>query len=735
MRHIVLKIWLWGMFLLIAAGSVKSQTITGFVFNDKNKPVPEAYVSIELYNITTITDNNGKYRFVNVPEGELKVKVSHLGYKSQVKMIKMPASSTEEVNFILKAQSTQLSEISVVGTAGNPNNTTEISGDYLERIQAVDMKDIFLGEPSVSVGGGSANAQRIYLRGIEGSNLNIMIDGAKQGRSLFQHRGNAGSIDPALLKQVKVSTGAEATQSSGGLGGSISFETIDAQDMLTGARKAGGRLSAGLSGVSDGYNTRAVLGTKFSKYTGLLIAASFDDQNNYRTASGLIPNTAFKSRNYFAKFSMLDYKHHEIRLSSAYNRTTGYYITGGPGSDMGIPSDTLVTQYQVMSRNTNALDYRFSPGSSFFKIRVNAYYNHRNLENKDSGIDVTSNNLGGSLKNDFTMDFKNLKNTLTVGTDFEKEDGVSNASASLGGTEQTNTSSTWGLFAQAHSSVSVLSLSYGIRWDDYKSDFGPRSLDGNRFSPNGGISLELLKGLHLFADYSETVRGGGTVPIQWMANITEDTNFNNGKPFKPESSEMKQAGLNYEKKSFFTTGDELKLGMKIFKTNMENLIERIGGGGGLVSEIWNDTLGVVSKGYEFSLGWRTKNIRTNMSYIHVSIKDNEGNLIEVSRRKVAPTGDRFNWNILWQVNPELQLGYLLNAVKKLKGVYESARPGYVLHGIQTSWKPGSVKGLMVSLAVNNLLNKEYSEQTSIENGGAVMPEPGRDIRVSLAYRF
>ncbi len=735
MRRMVLRIWYWGMFLFIATGSVKGQTISGFVFNDDKKPLAGAYVSIEFHNMTTSSDDNGKYRFVNVPQGELKITVTHVGYKKKTKVINVTASSSEKVNFILQTQSTELSEISVVGTAGSPNNTTEISGGYLDRIQAVDMKDIFMGEPSVSVGGGSANAQRIYLRGIEGSNLNITIDGAEQGRSLFQHRGNAGSIEPSLLKQVKVSTGAEATQSSGGLGGSISFETIDAQDLIKETAITGGKLSAGLSGVSDAYNTRAILGAKLSPYTGLLISASIDDQDDYRTKSGIIPNTAFKSQNYFAKFSLLDYKHHDLRLSSTYNRTTGYYITGGAGSDMGIPSDTLAAQYQVMSRNTYTLDYRFFPGFTWLKFRFNAYYNHRNLDNEDSGIDVTSNNIGGSIKNDFTLNLKNLKNTLTVGTDFEKEDGISNSATSLGGTEQTNTSSTWGLFAQAHSEISVLSLSYGIRWDDYKSDFGPHSLDGNRFSPNAGVSIDPLKGLRLFADYSEAVRAGGTIPIQWMANITGDTNFNDGKPFKPETSEMKQAGLNYREKNLFTSGDELSFGAKIFNTRMENLIERVGGGGGFVSKIWNDTLGVISKGYELSMGWKGKNVHILMGYVHVGIKDKDGNPIEVSRRKVAPTGDRFNGNVLWQVNPEIQLNYMLNAVRTLKGVYESDRPGYVLHGIQAHWSPQSLKGLMVYLAVYNLFNKEYSEQTSIESGGSIIPEPGRDIRVSLAYRF
>lgn len=53
---------------------------------------------------------------------------------------------------------------------------------------------MLFNEPSVSIGGGGRNAQRLYLRGIGGTNLNITIDGAKQGGSLYQHMGDIGVL-------------------------------------------------------------------------------------------------------------------------------------------------------------------------------------------------------------------------------------------------------------------------------------------------------------------------------------------------------------------------------------------------------------------------------------------------------------------------------------------------------------------------------------------------------------
>ena len=736
MKHIFLKGILFGLFLITFAGSVQSQIIEGVVFNNLNEPLPGATVSIKSHRLAVSTNNNGEFKFFKVPAGEVQLKVSFIGYKSQTKTIRLTSTSHETLNFYMKVETTDLAEVSVFGTAGSPNNTEEISDKYLQRTQATDMKDIFINLPSVTVGGGGANAQRLYLRGIEGSNLNITIDGAKQGRSLFQHRGNAGSIDPGLLKRVDVSTGSDATRGSGGLGGNIALKTIDAQDLSYRYGKIGGRISTGLVSVSNGYVTRATVGTEITPHIGLLLSASLDDQNNYAAAdSGVVANTATKTQNYFAKLSVLDYKYHELRLSAGYNLSSGDYITGGPGSDMGIPDATRSASPQDMERGTYTLDYRFLPDNPLVNVSVNAYYNHRNLENKDSQMDVTNNNLGANAKNVFKFDISQLKNTLTAGTDYEKENGIT---AMNDGTHKTNSSEVWGLFVQGLSEFSFLSVSYGLRLDDYTSDFGPRiTLDGNEFSPNVGVAVVPVKGLQLFANYSEAVRATGTIPIQWLSNIADTATFNNGKPFEPETSTMQETGIKYVKQELFTPNDKLTFSAKIFKTEMDNLIESTEGGrqGAPITGIGNDTLGVVSKGYEFALNWQTRSLQARLSYLHTDVEDETGTPVAVSRRKAAPTGDRFNLNLLWQATPEIQLGYTLNSVGELKDVYETAREAYSLHNIQVLFSPQSVKGLTAAIAVNNLFNTEYSEQTSIAQGNAIIPEPGRDIRLTLAYNF
>ena len=117
-----------------------------------------------------------------------------------------------------------------------------IDSDQLAKSQAQDLNDIFRKDAEISVGGSSGVSQKIYVRGLEDTMLNVSIDGAEQSGNLFHHQGRL-SIEPELLKQVDVSAGAgRATDGPGALGGAIKFTTKDAHDLLTAGETYGAML-------------------------------------------------------------------------------------------------------------------------------------------------------------------------------------------------------------------------------------------------------------------------------------------------------------------------------------------------------------------------------------------------------------------------------------------------------------------------------------------------------------
>lgn len=111
-------------------------------------------------------------------------------------------------------------------------NTTDITSQDLARINSTDLQDVFSEQPGILVGGSIPMTQKIYVHGIEETNLAVTVDGASQNHKVFHHNGT-NFVDPSLLKAVRVDAGvAPADAGFGALAGSIAFETKDVVDFL-----------------------------------------------------------------------------------------------------------------------------------------------------------------------------------------------------------------------------------------------------------------------------------------------------------------------------------------------------------------------------------------------------------------------------------------------------------------------------------------------------------------------
>ncbi len=606
----------------------------------------------------------------------------------------------------------------------------------IQRGLANDMADIFRDEPSVQVGGGARNAQRIYLRGIEGSNLNITIDGARQGRSLHQHRGGIGGIDPGLLKRVEIITGPSADRGPGALGGAIRFETVDAQDLLSSDRAAGATLKVGYASADRSDRGSARVYGKASAHLGLLASISAVNSEDHRTGGGgEVPNSAGQDRNYFFKATLLDLQDHSLRLSAERNTNAGLFLYGSTGSDMGIAPEGSIPQYQVTSRDTVTLDHRYRPGNPLVDSQINLYSNDNTLDNQDTSTEVSSEEVGGSLRNVARFKLGPTEHRLTLGADYYGEEAITRPAD---GSKIGNASSNLGLFLQERLTLHWLSLSLGARFDDYSTDYGPETVEGDRVSPNASTEVRFAEDWTAFAGYGEAVRGSGLIPVSWLSNINAKTNFNDGEPFKAEEAIQREAGLRYQTSGLFLQDAAFDAELTLFDTRLRNTIERVGGGGGPVAKISNNPDTLRSRGYELRATWGWRDLETQLGYTSFETTDSEGNPVGIVRRKSAGSGDKLVWATSWSPREDITLGYTLTAVAGLEDVPEDQeeRPGYVLHDIQAEWRPIDLRNLTLSLAINNLFDRRYADQASIiSSDTGVVYEPGRDVQLALSYRF
>ncbi|TNC78584.1 TonB-dependent receptor [Janthinobacterium lividum] len=619
---------------------------------------------------------------------------------------------------------------------------TRISRETLQRQQAMDVADVFASEPAVSIGGGASNAQRIYLRGVDGANLNISIDGARQGRSLHQHRGDLGGIDPDLLKQVDIQPGPSADAGPGALGGSIRFDTVDAQDLLAPGKRAGATVRAAYASADEARRGAVSVYGMLGDAVGLLAHVSAVNRDNYRIGGGGdVPNSAGHDRDYLLKLSLLDLAGHSLRLGAARNRNAGLYLFSRVGSDNGYAPANAVPTSQRSERHTYTLEHRYQPaGNALLDWKFNLYLNKNELEDVTQARSARTTERGGSARNTAQLSVAGTQHRLTAGADFMDEEGVTDGvlgAAILGPGRKSTQARNLGLFVQERMRWQALQLSLGVRHDHYHTAFGPRTVKGGETSPNAGAELELGGGVGAFASYGEAVRASGIIPIGFLTSLDKKSNFNNGKPFKPETSATREAGLQYEGANALQDGDHLTVRLGYFDTRIANLIEWAGQGVVYPAYIRNMPETLRSRGWEWKARWQRGGYGTSVGVVLADTTVG-GKPLNPARRVGTALGDRLTWDSQWQVLPGLTAGYTLNAVRRLDDVPKAAvqRAGYVLHDVQLQWQPAALRALSLALAVRNLGDKRYTSHSSLDGGtGNILPEPGRDVRVSANYQF
>ena len=606
-----------------------------------------------------------------------------------------------------------------------------------KKIQAKSGSELLKYDSAIDVAGGSANAKRFYIRGISEALTNITVDGAKQSKDLHQHRGGLANIDTELLKSVEVDAGvATADAGAGNLGGSVKFETVDAQDLLKDGQNVGAFIKTGFGSVNDSYkNSIGVYGAAHN--VGILVYGSRSDSDDYETGSGrTVYGSAEDMDDYLVKLSILNISNHTLKLSFEKNTQEGLYQAGGAGSDMGYhdPDGTRELERQRVQRKTTALNYGYNPDNPFINVGAKLYKNDTALEylERTSDSTVDAKGVGFDIRNTFSFITKIFQNDLTVGVDYEEEEGTS-SNGSV-------TSENRGLFLQNRMKFERFNLSFGARYDDFENDLIYKKSGDEDISANVNGEYFLTHSWSLFAGYGEAVSGSNTIPIGWLSNIDPNLTFNGSEDekLKPQRAKKFEVGTSYERSNLFQESDFFKVKITLFDTKIEDPIVVGTGGrrGAPVSDIVNEE-DIESKGIELKTIYRWDNLETSLAYTHTDVEQGGEDLVGTTKRLAGSYGDKIVADLTYTPSANLMFGYTIIGVMNNKDAADDVNnaAGYAVHSIQASYTPQSFKNLTLSFAVNNLFDKEYAAQTSLTSNGEAVGEPGRDVRFGLKYIF
>ncbi|ASJ71586.1 TonB-dependent receptor domain-containing protein [Granulosicoccus antarcticus] len=643
--------------------------------------------------------------------------------------------------------------------------------------QADHISDLLRSVPGVDVGGAHSLNQRITIRSMDDKDLRISIDGANQNTYMYHHLGNL-QIHADILESVDIDVGNNSVV-NGGLGGSVRFRTKSAEQLLEEGQRAGGRVQLGYgdnSGTSfalTGYGQLTEAVDVIAYYNGV-------NRDNYEVGGGEIKDFSGNTiegtdgtvrglegdlQDVLLKFGWDINDNH--RLSFGVEN----YVDEGDYSyrpDMGLATDLAITESlgvpllwpTELSRNTVTLNYE---GESRRGGSINAslFRNDSTLQRDESGwaqnadfadsagqIEGEAANTGVNVivrKDLGQHGFSYGAEVTQYETDFSAD--YQNGSQEKSSEEIIDSA----IFVQDRIRLNErFSLTPGVRYNVQKNDTVVTDDTFDEVTAALAADFELTPTVHLRASTTQLFKGPEIGEVFTGAGLYDSVN----------ADIRQETGLNTELSLAYANAvlgaDEFSAGFTLFNTQLDDYIydyapiaEADGGGS------WKDNVGDMNvQGIEAYLGYEIGQLEALFSY---SIADSELDadseyLVLDKARLDRKQGDTFAIALDYHLaKSRLALHWDAQVVKSLgsgvdlDGATENnAKDGFAVHNISAKWHPTVLKGLSITVGIDNLFDEYYASQSS-RTGLSLHPrfgelylqdyEPGRNFKLTADYTF
>ncbi|HEY9197113.1 MAG TPA: TonB-dependent receptor [Mucilaginibacter sp.] len=208
------------IFTLRADDDGNNGRISGYVKTSDGQPAFSVTVTIKSLNKTTMTSEDGSFKFFNIKPGTYTIKASFIGTKSEEQTVTVVANQTSKVNFTLSENAAQIDEVVVSSTktinrkklsAGKmnvapmdlPQAVTIIGGDVLEQQQSIRLSEVIRNVSGVYLYSARGNTQETFAaRGYNFSSTNMFKNG---------FRVNSGVVpEVSSLDHIEVLKGSAA---------------------------------------------------------------------------------------------------------------------------------------------------------------------------------------------------------------------------------------------------------------------------------------------------------------------------------------------------------------------------------------------------------------------------------------------------------------------------------------------------------------------------------------------
>ncbi|WP_317203445.1 TonB-dependent receptor domain-containing protein [Janthinobacterium sp.] len=631
------------------------------------------------------------------------------------------------------ADETVLATVKVVADA---EQIEQVSGKTLEKTQARNVAETFQYQNGMAIGGGgNPVAQKVFMRGLEDTMINVSVDGVTQNMALTHHEGRM-AFDPALMKSIDIDKGTgSASAGPGALAGAIRATTKDARDLLRPGQSMGAQLGVGVFD-NKGWRSSVSAYAEFDKTVDVLVSGSRQDLQSYRAGNGQeVGNSASDQDTLLAKASWRLGEQQTLSVSHSQQNDNGAYnfrpnMVGWDGN-LPIPQD--------LKRQSSSLKYADHGARLLPKFDVNLYRSELEGMRTDKGR-----RYGEAMKNHgldvaFVSDFG--QHWLAYGVNYRRDQtrainplhvltaGSPDSLANRG----RESASVAGAYVEDNYQINGQWSAYGgLRFDRYRyeDNFG-QEFDSQGASPSLALNYQITPAWKSSVRYARALRGVGVQEAFWMDNGAPDLVHNHAR-INAEKAQTVELSLAYAAGGWMANG-------QIFRQTIRDFI----GTGG------DDARGnigkVVSDGYELSGGYQGGQWSGRLGVSQSKPKMNGTALADGDFGVGTTTGRSWLANLEYRPQANISAGWNARMVESLsyravgpKSAPDMRKAGYAVHDAYLQWQV--TPALQIGLVVKNLLNKYYYDQATYAYNVRMkqvlgLAEVGRDVRLQANWKF
>lgn len=629
-----------------------------------------------------------------------------------------------------------LDTITVAGASMARGGVSEIDigPADLERINPADTREIFSGQPRIKVGGSTPMSQKVYVNGVEETNLAVTIDGSRQNNKVFHHNGTT-LIDPSFLRAARVDAGvAPADAGPGALGGAIAYETKDARDFLPGN---------GIGAFAKTqFNTNGAIFTNnlagYARHDGfdILGYGTIGKGGNYKAGNGQevlgtktdLLSGLFKLGWEAPSGDRFQIGHERVRDDAIrpFRGNIGF-ITGRPVWEPRLRNYEIDRQNTVFSYSrTSALGWWDPKGVlAYSRTNVDTPIFERPVGVSPLPVTYpgtgTTDSFNGKFENRFGF---GSFGSVTAGVDFYKDKALYKDRNGRFDEKASNA----GIYAQARlTPIERARISFGLRGDrQWFTGTTGQEWDNAGLSRNISGEFDIIpEHLTVKAGYSH-VWGG----IQLAENFIMNPAWRYGGGIKPATSDNVMAGLVGRWNGFTLEGS-------VFRTVLDHArAARFAVASATL------TREVESQGYEIGLGYAWEDGFVRAKYADVDVRiDNQRADSDTGTYLATPIGQVVT---LTAAQTFKQYGVTIGADVEIVLDYKKVAPGsqplkgYEVVNAFVEYKPLQLPNLTFRAEVKNLLDQTYADRATYgQEFGTVTPlyQPGRALVLTASARF